>query len=167
MNLECPHRLLSTLYHRATPLLRCWAMQSQKPMPWKILWNFSHLHPLDPSFNLFLLRLHAAPSNQEVLRCHQNDPGIDSPSPAHGGDPSTVAVRQAPRTWGQPPFLETRPRTGDSRLVWRIEWEWSPGVMVGRTSNQSVRLLQRVMWQRFWGISVFGSRLLQVWAWTS
>ena len=59
MNLECPHRLLSTLYHRATPLLRCWAMQSQKPMPWKILWNFSHLHPLDPSFNLFLLRLHA------------------------------------------------------------------------------------------------------------
>jgi len=52
--------------------------------------------------------------HRAVKRCFdatQNDPGIDSPSRAHGGDPSTVAVRQAPRTWGQPPSLETRPRT--------------------------------------------------------
>ena len=59
-----------------------------------------------------------------------------------------VALRQAPRTWGQPPSLETRPRTWGQppRLEDRVR---SPGVMMGRTSNQSVRLLQRVMWQRF------------------
>ena len=38
----------------------------------------------------------------------QNDPGIDSPSRAHGGESGAVASCQAPKTWGQPPSLETR-----------------------------------------------------------
>jgi hypothetical protein len=97
---------------------------------------------MDPSFSLFLPRLLAC---AEQLRCFdaiQNDPGIDSPSRAHGGDPITVVSRQAPRAWGQPPSLETRPRTWGQppRLEDRVKVDSKDD---GGRNAQS-RLVQRV-----------------------
>ena len=149
------------------PLLRCWAMQSLKPMPWKILRNFSHLYLLDLSFSLFSSGCMLAPSSQEVARCHPEWPWNWQPvSCTRGlcwfsGLASSTQNLGTTTIFGLPSEkLGTTASFGGSSESGLQEWWWAERPI-------SQWLLQSVMWLRFWGTSVFGSRLLQVWVWPS
>ena len=143
MKLECPHKWETTLWHRATTVaLLGYAVPKADAL--EDFAKFLTPLPAGSEFQPFLLRLHA---------CAEQSRG--------GSMPSRMTLELTARLvhtgvmlvqWscvkhpepGNNHHLWTPVREiGDNRLVWRIEWKWTPRVMVSRTPNQSVTIAKR------------------------
>ena len=143
MKLECPHKWETTLWHRATTVaLLGYAVPKADAL--EDFAKFLTPLPAGSEFQPFLLRLHA---------CAEQSRGGSMPSRmtleltarlVHTG---VMLVQWSCVKHPEPgnnhhlwtPVREIR----DNRLVWGIEWKWTPRVMVSRTPNQSVTIAKR------------------------